>query len=188
MAKVVLAPAFEAIRGHIGNMVYKKWQEEEIVGKMPDFTGVVPTEDQVAQRDKFGLAVVYGKSVMVDPTTKAVYTGVSKTRGIPVFALTVADFLNPPVVDEIDLSAYTGKIGEKIKVRASDDVEVTGVSVAIRDQGGAVLEQGAAAITAGSGVWSYTTTTALAEGQAVSIEVSATDLPGHKTTRTQARS
>jgi hypothetical protein len=99
----------------------------------------------------------------------------------------VGDFLNPPAVDEIDLSSYTGKIGDEIRIRASDDVDVQGVSVAIRAQGGAVIEEAAAVLSPGKGVWSYTATTDLQAGQAVSIEVSATDRPGHKTTKTQQR-
>jgi hypothetical protein len=188
MAKVTLNPTFEAIHGHVGDMVFRRLDGHEFVGKMPDRTGIVPTENQVAQQDKFRLAALYGKAVMADAVTKKVYVDAGGRLGIPAFALTVADFLNPPVVDEIDLSAYAGKIGDKIAVRASDDVDVQGVSVAIRDQGGAVLEEGAAVLTPTSGAWTYTATTALAQGQAVSIEVSATDRPGHKTTRTQARS
>jgi hypothetical protein len=35
----------------------------------------------------------------------------------------VADFFNALAVDEIVLSGYTGKTGETIKIRASDDFE-----------------------------------------------------------------
>jgi hypothetical protein len=66
-------------------------------------------------------------------------------------------------------------------VHASDDVEVKGVTVCIRTQGGAVLEEGAAVFTTAAASWTYTATTDLAQGQAVSIEVNATDRPGHKT-------
>ena len=62
-----------------------------------------------------------------------------------------------------------------------------GVTVTIRAQGGEVLEEGAAVWSGASALWTYTTTTALAQGQSVSIDVSATDRPGHKTTKTQAR-
>jgi hypothetical protein len=168
-------------------MVFKRWEGHEIVGKMPDRTGIVPTANQLAQQDKFRLAALYGKAAMADPDTKQVYEDAAARKGIPVFALTVGDFLNAPAVNEIDLSGYTGKANEPIRIRASDDVEVSGVSVAIRDQEGAVLEQSAAVKAAGSLTWTYTTTTALEAGQAVSIEVTATDLPGHTTTRTQAR-
>jgi hypothetical protein len=36
-------------------------------------------------------------------------------------------------------------------------------------------------------LWTYTTTTNLPDGQPVSIEVTATDRPGHKTTKTQVK-
>ena len=90
------------------------------------------------------------------------------------------------MVDEIDLSAYTGKTGEIIRVRASDDFGMVGVGVAIRDTESKVLEQGAAT-AASDGAWTYTTTTNLPAGQQVVIEVTATDRPGHKTTKTQPK-
>jgi hypothetical protein len=188
MAKVKLNPALVAIHGKVGDLVFKTYNHGEIVSKMPDRTGIVPTVNQIAQQDKFRLAALYGKSVMADPDTKQIYDDAAARKGIAVFALTVADFLNPPVIDEVDLASYTGKIGDKIQIRATDDVEVKGVAVAIRDQGGTVLEQGAATWTAATATWSYTATTNLTQGQSVSIEVSATDMPGHKASKTQARS
>ena len=50
---------------------------------------------------------------------------------------------------------------------------------------GAVLEPGPATATAG--VWSCVTKTARPASQQVSIEVTATDRPGHKTTKTQTK-
>ena len=106
MAKVKLSPALEAIHGHVGEMVFKRFAGHEIVGKMPDRTGIVPSANQLAQQDKFRLAALYGKAVLADPETKQVYQDAAARKGIPAFALTVADFLNAPAVDEIDLSAY----------------------------------------------------------------------------------
>jgi len=37
-------------------------------------------------------AVLYGRLVMADPATKAVYEDAAKARGKPLFSLTVADF------------------------------------------------------------------------------------------------
>lgn len=102
-----------------------------------------------------------------------------------MFALTIAYFLHAPAVDEIDLSSYTGKAGEAIRIRASDDFEVTGIEVSITDSNGAVLERGPAARVDGMPAWSYPTTTDLPAGQQVSIEVTATDRPGHKGTKSQ---
>ena len=111
----------------------------------------------------------------------------TKAKGTPVFALVVAGFFNAPAVDEIDLSHYSGKTGETIHIRASDDFEVAGVSVLIRDASGAALEQGAAS-GGGDGAWTYTTTASIATGQTVAIEVAATDHPGNKTTKAQSKS
>jgi hypothetical protein len=185
MAKVRLNPTIEGIHGAVGNLVYKTFNHGEILGRMPDRTGIVATPSQVAQQDKFRLAAFYGKAVFADPQTKKVYEDAAQAKGLQaVFALAVADFLNAPIVQEVDLSSYTGKVGEQITIRAVDDVEVKGVAVTIRDNGGTVLEQGAAVLTPGTGKWTYTTTTALAQGQSAAIEVTATDIPGHAGTRT----
>ena len=186
MARVNLNPVLEAIRGKVGDLIFKRWEDHEIVSKMPDRTGIVPTANQLAQMDKFRLAALYGKAVLADPDARAVYDDAAHKKGIPAFALSVGDFLNAPAIDEVDLAAYTGKTGDVIRLRVSDDIEVKGVTVAIRAQGG-VLEEGAAVWSPGTATWNYTATTDLAQGQAVSIEVSATDRPGHKTTRTQTR-
>lgn len=188
MAKVRLNPVLEAIRGKVGDLVFKEYKHMDIVSRMPDRTGVVATANQLAQQNQFRLAVLYGKAVMADPESKEIYDGAGARKGLSAFAVSVGDFLNPPVVEEIDLSAYTGQIGQVIRVTARDDVQIEGVTVAILDQGGDVLEQGVAVWTAASATWAYTTTTALSQGQSVSIEVSATDRPGNEATRSQARS
>jgi hypothetical protein len=64
---------------------------------------------------------------------------------------------------------------------------VQGVAVAILAQNGDVIEQALAVWTPASGAWVYTATTDLAQGQSVSIEVTATDRPGHHSTKTQVR-
>ena len=91
-------------------------------------------------------------------------------------------------MDEVDLSAYTGQMGDKIAIRAHDDFDVSGVSVAISDTDGHALESGAAVETPpDSGRWLYTATTAVPTGTSVRIEVTATDRPGHKTVKTATK-
>lgn len=186
MAKVKLNPVLERVRGQVGDVVFKRYNDEVIMARKPDLTGRTPTEGQAAHREQFKLAALYGRTVLADPQKKAVYDAAAKSKYVPAFALTIGDFLNAPVVDEIDLSGYTGKTGETICVAASDDFEVTGVEVSITDANGAVLEHGPAAAQNGS--WSYTATTDLTAGQPVSIVATATDRPGHKGTKTQAKS
>src|SRR5689334_19187902 len=105
MAKVKLNPVLDAIHGKVGDLVFKTFNHKEIVGKVPDRTGIVPSSNQLAQMEQFRLAVLYGKAVMADPQTKAIYEDAADRKGQAVFALTVGDFLNVPAIDEIDLAA-----------------------------------------------------------------------------------
>jgi hypothetical protein len=84
-----------------------------------------------------------------------------------------------PSVDEVDLRNYSGKAGDKIRIRAHDDLDVTGVNVAITNSAGAAIESGEASETpADSGNWIYTASQAVATGSTVRIAVTAKDRPG----------
>ena len=183
MAKVKLNPVMEQVSGKIGDIVFKRYEDGVIMTRTPNRDGLVPTVGQTDHRERFRQAAAYGKAAFADPARKALYETAGKARRKPAFALTVSDFLNPPAVDAIDLSGYTGQIGETVTVRASDDFAVVGVTVALRDAGGAIIEQGGARFELG--LWRYVTTVALPNGRAASIEATATDGPGNKTSRVQ---
>src|SRR5581483_8258437 len=91
--------------------------------------------------------------------------------------LVAADFLNPPVVEEIDASEYEGQPGGLIRVIATDDVEVVSVGVAIRTASGVLVEDGSA--TKLHGVWRYVATGAAPAGAPLVITATAKDRPGH---------
>jgi hypothetical protein len=188
MATVKTNPIIEQVRGKVGDLVFKKYGDGVILSRMPDMEGRESTEAQQATRDRFRQAALYGKMVSADPATKAPYEAAAKAKGQPVFSLMVADFFNAPSVDEVDLSAYTGQVGDKIAIRAHDDFDVSGVGVAISDTDGHALESGAAAeMPPDSGRWLYTTTAVVPTGTTMRIEVTATDRPGHKTVKTETK-
>ncbi len=179
MAKVKLNPILEQLRGQIGDLVFKRYGDEVIISRKSDLEGVVPTEAQQATRDRFRQATLYGKMVMADPETKALYAEAARAKGQPLFSLTVADFFHAPSVEEVNLAGYTGAIGDEIVILASDDFEVVGVSVSLSDAGGSPIEAGQAVETpADSGRWVYTATTAVPTGTTVRIAVTAADRPG----------
>jgi hypothetical protein len=97
------------------------------------------------------------------------------------FDLAKADFMRPPSVEDLDLSDYTGKSGETIRVRATDDFEVKEVQVTIRRLDGTLIEKGAA--DPDGGQWIYETSAKVAEGVTVVVEATATDHPGHTASR-----
>lgn len=182
MAKVTLNPILEGIRGQVGDLVFKRYGDEVVISRKPDLSGVEPTAAQQATRDRFKQATLYGKMVMADPESKALYEAAAKAKGLPVFSLTVADFFNAPSVDEVDLAGYSGAVGDEIVVQASDDFAVAGVQVSLADDGGSLIEAGEAVETPPrSGRWVYTATAAVAPGATVRITVTAMDRPGSVT-------
>ena len=88
----------------------------------------------------------------------------------------MADWFHVPEILELDVSAWHGAVGQVIRVKAVDDVQVTQVNVVITDSAGAVLEQGQA-VRADGLWWNYTTTATEPEGPRV--VATARDLPGH---------
>ena len=181
MAKVKLNPVMEQVRGKIGDLVFKRYEDRVIIARNPDRDGLIPSAVQTGQRERFRQAAAYGKSAFADPAQKALYEAAAKVRREPAFAVAVSDYLNAPVVDPLDLTQYTGQVGQPIIVRARDDFAVTAVNVTIKDNAGAVIEQGPASLELG--VWRYVTTDVLPTERPVTIEAIATDRPGNQTTR-----
>jgi hypothetical protein len=94
MAKVKLNPVLVQFRGKIGDLVFKHYGDEVVVSRNPDRSGLRVSEAQLAQQERFREATLYGKMVMADPEAKAKYDAVAQSMGMPVFALTIADYFN----------------------------------------------------------------------------------------------
>lgn len=177
MAKVSLNPVMERFRGKIGDLVFKRFNDETVVARRAEVSGAEPTAGQSAVRSRFRLAAAYARAVFADPVRKAAYASLAKARGLPAFALALADYLKSPVVHALDLAGYSGHVGDLVVAEASDDVEVVGVTVAVRNDGGEVLEQGPAALV--NGRWQYAATVPIGAGETLTVEATATDRPGH---------
>lgn len=136
------------------------------------------SDAQKQHQEAFREAAAYAQSAKDLP----VYA--DKAAGTPLNAYNVAmaDWFNPPEVQEIDLRGWSGQAGEHIRVRASDDVQVRAVNLSITDADGSLLEQGAAVRAEGQW-WDYTTT---ATG-GTQVTAGATDLPGHVTEMTKTK-
>lgn len=140
MAKVsnniILHGASGAIGGQI---VVRKTRLGTVLAAMPKG----PDEDKATAkqkewREKFRQAVGYAKGAHDRPE----YKPLAESRDQSTFNVAVADFLHPPEILDMDLSGYTGKTGETIKVRVLDDVDVTDVGLLMTDKRGVLIEQG----------------------------------------------
>jgi len=185
MAKVELNPVMEKMSGKIGDLIFKRYQDEVVVSRKANRANLVPTPAQVAHNERFRQATVYAKASLADPVARAIYEAAAKEKGKPVFALAVGDYLNAPSVDFVDLAGYSGKVGEKIVIRASDDIGVVSVNVSIRS-GRGVVEQGPATFEQGS--WRYTTQAVVdLTAGSIAIDVTAFDRPGNRNMKTEVK-
>jgi hypothetical protein len=179
MAKVRLNPILEQVRGQVGDLVFRRYGDEVVIARKPDMSDQEFTPAQLQVQERFRQAALYGKMVMADPDTKALYEEKAEAEGKPVFSLTIADFFNAPSVEEIDLSGYGGAVDDEIVVRADDDFDVEAVDVSIVDDQGDLIESGSATENPpDSSRWAYAVTTPVDPGTAVRIVVTAQDRPG----------
>lgn len=173
------------LSGKVGDLiVFSQRNGKTIVSRAPkDKTG----EDSQKQKDhkrKFQRAILYAKVVMNDPDTKEEYEAhADRSKGITGHNVAVADFLNAPDIDSIDLSAYTGKVGDTIKIIVLDDFGVKAVTVTIENADGSLVEEGFAVDSGGE--WIYTATVNNADISGDKITVTATDNPANLAEKSQ---
>ena len=186
MATVKLNPVLQSVRGKVRDLIFSKRNGGVFISRRPENGNRILSVAQQAVQERFRQAALYGKSAMADPEVRALYEARAKKRKQPIFSVMIENFLKPPSIEEIDMSAYTGQAGSTISIRASDDFDVMSVEVALFDASDSLIERGAAVqSTTDSGRWIYTLSTSIPTGSPLRVEVTATDRPGHKTTRVE---
>jgi hypothetical protein len=187
MAELNLDPLVNRVRGKLGNFVYKQVSGAGYLARRPDFSNVIPTAAQEGIRNKFRLAAGYGRAVMADPTAKAIYEAVAKSRAKPIFSVIISDYMKAPEVSDIDLANYQGNIGDTITVKATDDFNVVSVEVEISTAGGIVETTAAVRSTTNPEFWVCTATAQAPGSGQIQIKATAADRPGNKTTKTKTK-
>lgn len=99
------------------------------------------TDAQKQQQERFRQAILYAKGAAKGTPE---YQALAESRGQSAYNVAVADFLHPPEIQHIDLSAYKGAAGENITITAINDVKVKTVGVLIATDDGTVVEKGSA--------------------------------------------
>ena len=167
------------LSGKIGDLlIFRQVDGQTVVAKPPQHSGKV-SDKQKAHRRRFQEAVFYAKEAIATPELAELYAAGAK-KGKKPYTVAVADFLNAPDIDEVNLSGYHGAVGDTIQVNASDDFEVKNVTVKIVNALGATVEEGAAIHKVGNW-WTYTATTEVNDLAGSKIIVSAFDIPGNVT-------
>jgi hypothetical protein len=84
---------FSAIRGRLGDHVFKTYGDKIVVTRVPCFDGYQPSAAQRDRRERMRAATAYARAVYADPSSKAVYVAAAKQLGRQPFRLAVSDFL-----------------------------------------------------------------------------------------------
>jgi hypothetical protein len=178
MAKSKNNVVTHGLSGKIGNMLVFSQRAGKTVVSTLSHVKHEPTELQKQHQRRFQQAILYGKASIADADMKEAYR-LSAEPGQSAFNVAVADFFNAPDIEHIDLSRYTGNVGDKISVRASDDFAVGEVVVRITNADGSLVEEGAAKPDATGYEWTYTATQPNQNLEGDRIEVLAFDTPGN---------
>jgi hypothetical protein len=181
MAKSKTNIITKGYHGKVGDQfVLKNHGSNSVIAAKPDRANVVLSQAQKDQCRRFTGAVHYAKNALLDPVLKPVYEA-RATKEKTAFNLAVGDFLTKPWVDQIDATAYSGHVGDKINIIANDNGKITSANVMIRDAGNAELESGACIFDPVLSCWVYTATTVQTPVAGHKILTVVKDLPGHVT-------
>ena len=181
MAKIHNNIFVRGLTGSVGDqfVIRKTRTGRTIIANKPTFDSNREfTDSQKAQHDAFRQATTYAKFAKNQP----VYVEKAQGTEITAYNLAVADWFGRPEVLNIDISSWTGQIGQEIRVNADDNVLVTRVHVMVRasNSSATAIEEGDAIRSATDGLlWVYTTKTALPMTPGTCLDVIAYDMPGH---------
>lgn len=180
MAKVGDNIVTTGLSGKLGNLiVFRNRGGQTIVATAPKKQEEW-SEAQKQHRLRFQEAVLYAKNSITDEVKKEAYKASAK-EGETAYNVAVADFLNAPDINEVDISHYTGQPASYIQVRAVDDFNVAEVFVTVLNADGTQVEHGQATLQQGTTWWRYTATATneSVDGDKIIIRVS--DTPGNLT-------
>ena len=155
-------------------MVYRNRDGVTTLGLMPKKNNNPPTESQLSTRRKFKMASRWAKQVLQDTEVLAEYIALAKGLKTP-YIMAMTNYLRPPEIVQIIAMEYTGAVGDKINVIATDDFKVTSVKMNLSDPSGNLIEQGNCQEDLASDCWVYTATTAVLDLTGVVITATASD-------------
>lgn len=168
-----------------GQLVFRQTSRGTVVGVAPQAPSGPPSAGQLAHQVRFQQAVIYARGQAQDPAAQAEYADEAKAQDLSVYNVILRDHMQAPNITDVDLSRYTGKVGDLVAVTANDDHAVKSVAVRIENSDGSLVETGPATQQADPNLWHYAATAKNTSLAGDKITVTATDQPGHATTATR---
>ncbi len=184
MAKRQINPAAGEFTGTLGRLVYYQRNGKPLLRRTPVREKPF-TVAELHNQHRFRLAQRFAAAVLTEPRQRARYEQAAAGLDASAQNLAVSDFFHPPAVTEVDLTGYTGRAGEFIRIRAEEG-RIGAAEVRVRIEGRAEtrLEEGLAYVAVDGVTWWYATRSDLEADQPLWITITAADQPGNRTTRT----
>lgn len=170
-----------SIAGQIGGqLVIRKRKGQVVISKSPS-KRKSSSEAQRRQMKRFREATLYAKKALADEEIRQMYDdkACKADRCLSATNVAVADYLNGPVIRDVDLSGYSGGLQDEIRVFATDDFRVESVMVEIFRDDGSLLEVGMADPAADELYWVYYAQSVNVSPEGCKLVVSVSDLPGN---------
>ncbi|TGE24017.1 hypothetical protein E5K00_02035 [Hymenobacter aquaticus] len=176
----------QGLSGKVSGLVFRRNANGTVtVGNAPRPSSKAPTEEALAQRQRFQQAAFYGRAIQQDPALKAAYETGKDTNTNSSYLVAVADYLSAPAIRHVDFSAYRGQPGDVILVQATDNFAVADVRVLIQNPDGSLVEEGPAQPEPDGFTFRFTATVANVSLEGDKITVTVADRPGNRTTEAQ---
>jgi hypothetical protein len=172
------------VQGKLGDLVFVRMKNGKVYVRHTPVREAPFTAGEEASKSDFKRAGEYVKASRQQPEQYAPYEAAARVTGKRACDLANADFRRAPAIQDIDLSGYSGRVGESIGIQAVDDFRVEAVLITLALLNGTLLEHGAAVLDKATLRWVYVTQVAVAGGQTVVVHVTATDRAGNTVTKT----
>lgn len=171
------------LRGTVGGtLVFRRLNGETVVSAAPEMSSKEPSEKQKEQRERFRLASLYAQRVTVDPVLLEEYRAAAGRRGFSnVRSLIIADYFRIPEI--LSMNVNTKPAGSVMETIVVDYMRVKSVSVSLINPDGSVFEAGKGALGIDKQTWTYRIQDSAKLVAGVSVEITATDLPGNTCTK-----
>ncbi|WP_276374580.1 hypothetical protein [Chryseolinea sp. H1M3-3] len=136
---------------------------------------------QIAHRERFGRATEYAKVKMQDPVAKAAYQQMAGDKPFSsALSEAVSDYLIPPKILDVRITAFAGSVGSTISVVVFDNLKTIRVTITVMD-GDRIIDAGDAEYQPGTKEWTYVTTQPLPAFSGIKIIATAINRPGNET-------
>jgi hypothetical protein len=169
----------KGLSGMVGKqIVFRTWNGKTFISvapKKPKKQSPIQKEN----RSKFKRATIYAKNMMKDPVKKAEYKEIAKKLQLPnAYTAAITDYMRNPQIEALDLTSYSGRADEEIKVTVSKKgFEIQEVEVIVVDQNGEVIEEGKASKGLAN-EWTYKTSIEIEERETAKFLIRVRDKSG----------